>query len=401
VKKWILLLIFSFVLSGCGEDRTDTETIIFLRHGEQPVGGKGQLNCLGLNRSFALSELLYVNYGIPDAIFAPNPSVQIKENGSSYYNVSPLATIEPTAIQFSLPVNLQYAYDAHEAVANALLAPENHHATIFVSWNQNDAMAIAKAIVIKLGASEKLIPNWSEKDFDSFYVLDINWHSSTPKVIFSKSAQGLNDESIVCPSMEGISLPNVPSAPKNTQIFLFIPTAETAISDSDQLGCKGLNRSVALAKVLSRRFHDVDYFFAPAPDKGASADTKSYHLSSLMTIEPTVVSYRDTLMIPYSQHDIEKFAQLLADPKYHEKVTAIAWPADELLALIRLIYKANKEDIKYLPDVTLDSDTLYQVTFTRKMGKMIPTFTQIPQNLDELDNSCFRSIDFENEIEHE
>src|SRR4051794_31505509 len=41
------------------------ETVVFLRHGEKPPGGLGQISPQGLNRALALSEVLPKMYGKP------------------------------------------------------------------------------------------------------------------------------------------------------------------------------------------------------------------------------------------------------------------------------------------------------------------------------------------------
>ena len=61
------------------------ETIVFIRHGEKPEGGLGQLTCQGLNRSLALPAVIARMFGKQDAIFAPNPSIQKRDEGKPYY----------------------------------------------------------------------------------------------------------------------------------------------------------------------------------------------------------------------------------------------------------------------------------------------------------------------------
>jgi hypothetical protein len=75
----------------------EVETIVLLRHGEKPEGG--------LNRALALPQVIAKEFGKPDFIFAPDPSDRKKDSGEFYDYVRPLATIEPTAIKFGLPVN--------------------------------------------------------------------------------------------------------------------------------------------------------------------------------------------------------------------------------------------------------------------------------------------------------
>src|SRR5262249_51427836 len=75
-----------------------TETLVFMRHGEKPAGGYGQLTCQGLNRANALPFVLKSRFGAAQYVFAPNPIVPIPDAAGSFYYVRPLATIEPTAV---------------------------------------------------------------------------------------------------------------------------------------------------------------------------------------------------------------------------------------------------------------------------------------------------------------
>src|SRR5215471_6020271 len=84
-------------------------TIVILRHGEKPALGLGQLSCQGLNRALALPRILLSRYGVPVAIYAPNPSVKKEDRGTAYAYVRPLATVEPLAISTGLPLMLDWS----------------------------------------------------------------------------------------------------------------------------------------------------------------------------------------------------------------------------------------------------------------------------------------------------
>src|SRR5689334_17459571 len=86
------------------------ETIVFLRHGEKPTAGNGQLTCQGFNRSIALTDVLTAKFGRPNFLYAPDPNVKISDPGGSFYYVRPLATIEPTAVKLGLSINTHYGY---------------------------------------------------------------------------------------------------------------------------------------------------------------------------------------------------------------------------------------------------------------------------------------------------
>ena len=92
-------------------ENASEETVALLRHGEKPVNGLGQLSCQGLNRALALPPVIGNMFGHPDAIFAPNPSDQKADHGEPYDYVRPLATIEPTAIFFGLPRDIELIID--------------------------------------------------------------------------------------------------------------------------------------------------------------------------------------------------------------------------------------------------------------------------------------------------
>ena len=120
--------------SGCrgarqgasGSSVTGTETIVVLRHGEKAPGGLGQLSCKGLNRALALPKLLIERFGRANAVFAPNPSVEVREGAltrQEYSYVRPLATIEPTAIELGLPVNTQIGFPDIAGLEAAVTAP--------------------------------------------------------------------------------------------------------------------------------------------------------------------------------------------------------------------------------------------------------------------------------------
>jgi hypothetical protein len=93
---------------GLAAEAPTTETIVIIRHAEKPADDLGQLNCQGLNRALALPTVIQKKFGRPNVIFAPNPSEQVTEDGEKYDYVRPLATIEPTAISFGLPVHAQH-----------------------------------------------------------------------------------------------------------------------------------------------------------------------------------------------------------------------------------------------------------------------------------------------------
>ncbi|MGC0053646.1 hypothetical protein ACNSPG_11345 [Brucella pituitosa] len=185
---------------GVSQAASTTETIIMLRHGEKPEQGLGQLNCQGLNRALKLPAVIEQKFGKPDFIFAPNPA-QLKEDKGAIYSYNrPLATVEPTAIKFGMPVDTRFGFKDIEELQATLAQPDYRNATVLVSWEHKQLVKLARNIVKDSGADKALVPKWPGEDFDSMYVLRITRDGAKTTTRFEQLKQGLNNQSASCPS---------------------------------------------------------------------------------------------------------------------------------------------------------------------------------------------------------
>jgi hypothetical protein len=173
------------------------ETIVAIRHGEKPAAGLGNLNCKGLNRALALPEVLLSKYGEPQFVFAPNPAERY--DGGDYNYVRPLVTIEPTAIRCQLPVNTEFGYNQIDDLAKELRRPEYQRATIFIAWEHGELDNFAKLLVASYGGDPGQVPFWSEKDYDTIFVLRIRHGKDHDTIAFSVDHEGLINLSDKCP----------------------------------------------------------------------------------------------------------------------------------------------------------------------------------------------------------
>jgi hypothetical protein len=160
------------------------EKIIFMRHGEKPDKGLGQLDCQGFNRALALPKVLEAKFGKPSAIFAPNP----------------LATIEPSAIYFGLPVNTAFGYGEVDELKETLEQPAYRDATVFVAWEHHLIDLLIKKLMIAHGGAEDSVPTWQNSDFDSLYIVTITWDASGPTIEFKQDHEGLDGQKEACPA---------------------------------------------------------------------------------------------------------------------------------------------------------------------------------------------------------
>jgi hypothetical protein len=135
------------------------ETIAFVRHGEKPAAGLGQLDCQGLNRALALPKVVANTFGRPAAIFAPDPSVQKTDEGEPYDYVRPLATIEPTAIAFGLPVNASVGVFDTRGLQAAIEAPRFQNAFVLVAFEHKVIDDVVRAILTAHGGDAASVPN--------------------------------------------------------------------------------------------------------------------------------------------------------------------------------------------------------------------------------------------------
>jgi hypothetical protein len=177
----------------------DVETILIVRHGEKPALGLGQLDCQGLNRALALPYVLEAKYGKPDVIFAPDPAVQTTDKGVRYDYVRPLATIEPTAIYFGMPVDASIGFSDQDALHAALLAPAYRNSRIVVAWEHRVGEALARRLVADFGGDPSSVPKWAGTDFDSIYVVRITRQAGRGSVAFSVDHEGLDQRPAACP----------------------------------------------------------------------------------------------------------------------------------------------------------------------------------------------------------
>jgi len=176
------------------------ETLVLVRHAEKPEEGLGLLTCKGLNRALLLPDFFAANFERPDHIFAPNPAVKVTEihgDGQRYDYVRPLLTIGPTAIRFGVSINTQLPFNDPGLLADTLLDPQYHKDTIYVVWEHSNLVAFAE-IVLKRFHDPAPVPQWSNGDYDTFYVFRFDW-GKVPSLKFEVRSENFGSISQNCP----------------------------------------------------------------------------------------------------------------------------------------------------------------------------------------------------------
>lgn len=163
-----VFIFLSVFILGFSHMAYSDQTLVFIRHGEKPDNESGQLTCKGLNRSLALPNVLINQFGKPDALFAAAPK-QSKLGNS----LRSLQTLSPLAIKMSLPIHLNYHAKEIKELREDLLSQQYENSVIFIAWEHDNLVKVARDIMKKEGGDPKLIPKWKSSDFDSIYILKI------------------------------------------------------------------------------------------------------------------------------------------------------------------------------------------------------------------------------------
>lgn len=200
MQRAIFMTLISLAGLGAAQAAQTTETIIMVRHGEKPEQGLGQLNCRGLNRALKLPAVIEAEFGKPDVIFAPNPAELKEDKGAHYAYNRPLATVEPTAIKFGMPVDTSFGYQDIAKLQETIEQPEYKSATVLIGWEHKQIVKLARNILKDEGGNKALVPKWDGTDFDSIYVVRITRDGSKTTTQFEQINEGLNNQSDVCPS---------------------------------------------------------------------------------------------------------------------------------------------------------------------------------------------------------
>ncbi|MEZ2684097.1 histidine phosphatase family protein [Proteus vulgaris] len=188
-----VFIFLSVFILGFSHMAYSEQTLVFIRHGEKPDNESGQLTCKGLNRSLALPDVLINQFGKPDALFAAAP-----KQSKLGHSLRSLQTLSPLAIKMSLPIHLNYHAKEIKKLREDLLNQQYENSVIFIAWEHDNLVKIARDIMKKEGGDPKLIPKWKSSDFDSIYILKIIREGDKKNVIFEQRQQELNGVSPIC-----------------------------------------------------------------------------------------------------------------------------------------------------------------------------------------------------------
>lgn len=155
-----------------------------------------------------------------------------------------------------------------------------------------------------------------------------------------------------------------------------------------QLTCRGLNRALALPKVLLEKYGAPQFIFAPNPTQKVDGD-KYYYVRPLATIEPTAIRCGLPVNTRFGYGEIRGLENELQKTNYQNATVFIAWEHALLDALAKNLVKDNGGNPAQVPAWPGDDyDTIFLIKITHSENGNSVAFTMDHENLDGLRDDC-------------
>ena len=159
-----------------------------------------------------------------------------------------------------------------------------------------------------------------------------------------------------------------------------------------QLTCRGLNRALALPKVLLAKFGPPQFIFAPNPTDKVDQKENGvgyFYVRPLATIEPTAIRCGLPVDTEFGFSEIDRLEHQLGKPPYHGATIFVVWEHVVLSEFARSIVKDYGGDPSQVPSWPhKDYDSIYVFKITRSEGQKSITFTIDHENLNDLSDTC-------------
>ena len=162
----------------------------------------------------------------------------------------------------------------------------------------------------------------------------------------------------------------------NVETIVCIRHGEKPHGGLGQLTVRGLNRSLALPKVLLGKFGAPQFIFAPNPMHKVDGN-KYYYVRPLATIEPTAIKCGLPVNTEFGYDEIQGLEAELAKPQYQNATVFVAWEHGLLDDFAKNMVKDNGGDVSQVPDwpgKEYDRIFIFKIT-TQENGQKNFSFT--------------------------
>ncbi len=155
-----------------------------------------------------------------------------------------------------------------------------------------------------------------------------------------------------------------------------------------QLTCRGLNRALALPKVLLKKFGAPQFVFAPNPTEKVDPGGY-YYVRPLATIEPTAIRCALPVNTEFGYREIKGLENELQKPAYQNATVFIAWEHGLLDLFAKNVVKDNGGNASDVPPWPgKDYDTIFVIKITHHGPHASVTFTLDHEGLNNLSDNC-------------
>lgn len=158
-----------------------------------------------------------------------------------------------------------------------------------------------------------------------------------------------------------------------------------------QLSCQGLNRAIALPKVLVKKFGKPDAIFAPDPSiKKEDHGVLYSYIRPLATIEPTAISAGLSVNVQWGFDDIEPLQQALMDSSLKAATVFVVWEHRLLDEIAKgLLAKLNISAEAVPTWGRGDFDSIYVITISEdRAGNKTAVFNTDKEGLNLQSTTC-------------
>ena len=159
-----------------------------------------------------------------------------------------------------------------------------------------------------------------------------------------------------------------------------------------QLTCRGLNRALALPKVLLAKYGAPQFIFAPNPTQKVDAKSEKagyYYVRPLATIEPTAIRCGLAVNTQFGFREINGLERELKKTEYRNTTVFVVWEHGLLDEFAKNLVKDNGGDpaqVPGWPDKDYDTIFLFKITHTPDGDSVV--FTIDHEGLDNLSDDC-------------
>ena len=184
--------------------------------------------------------------------------------------------------------------------------------------------------------------------------------------------------------------PYCAKADSATETIVIMRHGEKPLGGFGQLTCQGLNRAMALPRVLGKLFGKPDVIYAPNPATAVYDPAGRFdYVRPLATIEPTAVAFGRPVNAEIGFNDVSGLVARLQQPIYRSSVVLVAWEHVKGELLARQLLSANGGDASVVPRWThSDFDSLYVVKLIQSSSGRKASFTVMNEGLDGQPTTC-------------